>query len=293
MEHNIHTPSNEFDWSSSKYIHRYDIRSTLSSSKHLHTFTKEELSNLLGIRSSDLGRLRRTGVFQRIGADKYLVDYHMVALLLSKQDKTPSPMSAVGVDNSSHGSDTHLKENNLYQSIRHFYHHDCSLLENSVNVINVPDLQHATLAAGVFVDDGLQMNQRAAMLSFVHPSILFSRFAEAGLTFDNALQSEQLVYLYYKPDVARSINLSVNYNELFDEIVQLSGGDLRRLVLFNVDALINTNSEHLVHSSLHQLIYAASHHQVTLLGLFVDSGHASALLDEGCRAILPGYFVMG
>jgi hypothetical protein len=59
-----------------------------------------------------------------------------------------------------------------------------------------------------------------------------------------------------------------------------------------VDALINANSEHLVHTSLHQLIYAANHYQVTLLGLFVASGHVAELLDEGCRAILPGYFVV-
>jgi len=173
-----------------------------------------------------------------------------------------------------------------------FYLRSGGMRENSVNIINIPDLHQASIAAGMFVAGGLQQSEQVAIVSFEHPNQLLSRLYDAGLDFAEALQDEKLIYLYYKPDVAHSLSLSVDYQELFNEVTQLGGDQIKRLVLFNVDALINTNSEHLVHASLHQLIYAANHFQITLLGLFVPSGHAGEFLDNGCRALLPGYFVM-
>lgn len=178
------------------------------------------------------------------------------------------------------------------QELAEFYRENGGLMDNHVNILNVPDLAYATLAAGQFLTEGLQQNERVALVSFEHPDRLFSRLAEAGLSLDDALETEQLIYLYYKPDVAHSLNLSVDYRELFREVTQLGGEEVKRLVLFNVDALINANSEHLVHSSLHQLIYAANHFQVTLLGLFIASGQVGERIDEGCRTTLPGYFVL-
>lgn len=297
MEHRYFSASRGASSPLWKAGQRSSVRSQLASSKRLQVFTKVELAALFGVRLSELGRLGRLGIFQRIGVDRYLVDYQQSARILGKQERLMLPGSvSIGTPGTAltgklHGG-TDASERELYQRSAEFYHLHRGFLENSVNIVMVPDLQHTTLLAGMFLEDGLRCAERVVVLSFEHPDMLFARFAEAGLLFGEALETEQLVYLYYKPDVAHSISLSVDYRELFGEVVRLSGEGVQRLVLFNVDALINANSEHLVHTSLHQLIYAANHYQVTLLGLFVSSGHVAELLDEGCRAILPGYFVM-
>lgn len=277
---------------------RSDTRNAISIGKRMQTYTKLELATLFGVRISELGRLGRMGVFQRIGVDRYLLDYRQSALLLGKQERLLLPGSVLKGQRSAlpaaafRGAGPESRQDTNYQSVVEFYRRHAGFLDNSVNIVSVPELQHATLTAGMFLEDGLHCAERVVLLSFEHPDMLFARFAEAGLMFEDALETEQLIYLYYKPDVAHSISLSVDYLELFREVVRLGGEGVQRLVLFNVDALINANSEHLVHTSLHQLIYAANHYQVTLLGLFVASGHVAELLDEGCRAILPGYFVM-
>lgn len=271
----------------------------MPSSRRLQSYSRVELASVLGVRLSELGKLSRMGVFQRIGVDRYLVDYRQAALLLSRQQHPlPAGVSShlrnpLRAATDPHGSVADARERVIAQQVTDFYRGHDGFLENNVNIVKIPDLHYATLTAGFFLEDGLQCGERVALLSFEHPDLLFSRFSEAGLLFGGALETEQLIYLYYKPDVAHSISLSVDYRELFGEVVRLGGERVQRLVLFNVDALINANSEHLVHTSLHQLIYAANHYQVTLLGLFVASGHVAELIDEGCRAILHGYYVMG
>lgn len=277
---------------------RNDTRNGVSIGKRVQTYTRLELATLFGVRISELGKLGRMGVFQRIGVDRYLLDYRQSALLLGKQERLLLSGAASKSQRPAlpaaafRGAGPESREDATYQSVAEFYRRHDGFLGNSVNIVSVPDLQHATLIAGMFLEDGLHCDGRVVLLSFEHPDMLFARFADAGLMFEDALETEQLIYLYYKPDVAHSISLSVDYRELFGEVVRLGGEGVQRLVLFNVDALINANSEHLVHTSLHQLIYAANHYQVTLLGLFVASGHVAEVIDEGCRAILPGYFVM-
>lgn len=248
---------------------------------------------MFGVPGSELGRLGRHGAFRRVGLDRYLLDYRKSILLLSCRDRTarwdqhPAMPSAVPP-----GQAQEFKGGNTSQDFPEFVPLYDRFLENSVNILSVPDLRQATYAAGMFLTGGLRNNEQVAVVSFEHPDQMLLRFAEAGLNLDDALQAEQLIYLYYKPDVAHSLTLSVDYRELFREVERLAGEEVKRLVLFNVDALINANSEHLVHTSLHQLIYAANHFRLTVLGLFVDSGHTGELIDEGCRAILPGYFVL-
>lgn len=258
----------------------------------VQTFTKSELASLFGVRIAELGRLGRMGAFQRIGVDRYLLDYRQSVMLLNKHERVLYAGSAARGSAQFRGASSDSGGREQYDTAIEFYRHHGGFLENSVNIINVPDLHRATLIAGMFLEDGLESNERVVLLSFEHPDMLFARFAEANMMFGDALEAEQLIYLYYKPDVAHSISLSVDYRELFGEMVRLGGDGVQRLVMFNVDALINANSEHLVQTSLHQLIYAANHYQVTLMGLFVASGHVAELLDEGCRAILPGYFAM-
>ncbi len=266
--------------------------------KHLRILTKAELALLFRLPGSELGRLGRHGLFRRVGIDRYLLDYNRSILLLSCQDRPLFPGSTRWQSRpampaaSSTEQAPESKGHNTSQNFAEFYPLYEHFLKNSVNILSVPDLRQATMAAGMFLMGGLQNNEQVAVVSFEHPDQMFRRFAEAGLSLDDALQAEQLIYLYYKPDVAHSLTLSVDYRELFREVERLAGEEVKRLVLFNVDALINANSEHLVHTSLHQLIFAANHFHLTLLGLFVASGHTGELLDEGCRAILPGYFVL-
>lgn len=263
--------------------------------KRLQTLSKAELAALFGVSPSELGRLGHLGLFRRLGGDKYILDYRRSLFLLSQQRRQFMPRASrwgqrPAIHTTARGQD--FKDRTLSQGLAEFYLLHGGLMESNVNILNVPDLQHATLAAGMFLAGGLQRNEQVAVVTFEHPDQLLPRLSEAGLNLDDALQTEQLIYLYYKPDVAHSLSLSVDYRELFKEVAQLGGEEAKRLVLFNVDALINTNSEHLVHTSLHQLIYAANHFKVTLLGLFVASGQEGELLNQGCRAVLPGYYVM-
>lgn len=261
------------------------------------TFTRTELAALFGVPFSKLKHLGRLGAFRRLGSNRYLLDYQRSLTLLSRQDMTLTPDRILwSRDSALPYEEAHVHESGTTDSepqrVSEFYPLYGNFLENTVNILKVPDLKQAALAAGMFLAGGLENNEQVAVVSFEHPDQLFSRLAEAGLNLSDALQSEQLIYLYYKPDVAHSLSLSVDYRELFREFTRLGGEEVKRLVLFNVDALINANSEHLVQTSLHQLIYAANHYRVTMLGLFVASGQVGELLDEGCRATLPGYFVM-
>jgi hypothetical protein len=262
----------------------------------MRTVTRAELAQLLGVRTSELGRLGRHRLYRRLGLDRYLLDDRRSASYMSAQNRAllrcvKGPLPAIPVAAATQ-TETGPRGRAISLGLAEFYLRNGGLRENSVNIINVPDLHHAALAAGMFIAGGLQLDEHVAVVSFEHPKQLFSRLTDAGLYFSEALQNEQLIYLYYKPDVAHSLSLSVDYQELFREVTQLGGEQIKRLVLFNVDALINTNSEHLVQTSLHQLIYAAQHFQITLLGLFVPSGHAGEFLDDGCRNTVPGYFVM-
>lgn len=265
----------------------------------MKTYTRTELSALFGSPFSELKRLGRHGAFRRLGANRYLLDYQLSLQLLRGQDKALSSGAFRRGERTSAHPDgepaEYLSDFNsasAYRKVSGFYPLYGRFLENTINILRVPNLDQAALAAGMFLAGGLQNNEQVALVSFEHPDQLLSRLAEAGLSLDGALHSEQLIYLYYKPDVANSLSLSVDYRELFREFSRLAGEGVKRLVLFNVDALINANSEHLVHTSLHQLVYAANHYPVTMLGLFVSTGQVGERLDEGCRAILPGYFVM-
>lgn len=262
------------------------------------TLSKIELASLFDVPVSQLGQLGRHGAFRRLGADRYLLDYDQSAALLTRQGKTRG-IVAPSRGLRARSAAAVLREGGELaagpsgcQQITGFFQDHGGLQANSVNILNVPDVHYATLAAGAFLAEGLQSGERVAMVGFEHPDKLLGRLVGAGIVLEQALHAEQLIYLYYKPDVAHSISLSVDYRELFGEILRFAGDDVRRVLLFNVDALINANSEHLVHTSLHQMIFAANHFQLTLLGLFVASGHVAELLDEGCRALLPGYFVM-
>jgi len=159
------------------------------------------------------------------------------------------------------------------------------------NMLRVPDYESGVSAACHFLRKGLALDERVAVVAFDNSEALLARFAACGFSFDTHLQSEELLYYYYKPSFSRTLSFTPDYDRLFQELMRLSGRAISRIVFFNSETLINLQSPHLVRESLQLLVSATSNRAYTCLGFYVPQTDLMDVdLHGTCKSYLPGYF---
>lgn len=175
--------------------------------------------------------------------------------------------------------------------IEHFDRCYGGLLAGVFNILAASDHDAAIAAVGHFLAQGLEDQQRVALVGFDNPQLLFSKFALYGWDFIPALESERLVYIYYKPAFFHTLSFTDDYKIPFAELRRLTGA-IERLAFLNADALLNLQSEYLARDSAVKLA-AAGCGSTTTLGCFVHQNTAShRLIEMGCCSLMPSYLVL-
>lgn len=166
------------------------------------------------------------------------------------------------------------------------------LVAGAYNMLATPDHDAAVAAIGHFLARGLRDGRRAVLVGFDNPRLILAKLEYYGFDYAAALESEQLIYLYYKPAFFHALSCSTDYTILFAEIRRLAG-EVSRLAFLNADMLFNLQSEYLAHVTAAKLAAAAGAGPTTVLGCFVHQRIAPHwLLDATCANLMPGYLVM-
>jgi hypothetical protein len=164
---------------------------------------------------------------------------------------------------------------------------------NIFNIVEATNGNAATATLGHFIQKGLNDGERVVLVSLENPKHVFAKLARYGFMLDPFLESEQLVYLYYKPNYAHSLNLSTNYQYLLNEILLLGGNSVNRVVFDNVDVLFNLQSLFLARASAAKISAATGSMNCTMLGIFVSSQSEDIEnLKVACKALIPSYFMI-
>lgn len=175
-----------------------------------------------------------------------------------------------------------------------FDHVNVGLPRRTFNLLRTNNKESTLLATAHFLQTGILLNQRVTLVCFDHPSYLLPSFRKHGFNFEEALISEQLIYLYYKPSFSYALNFSTNYRSLIDEAQYLSKGNVSRIAFCNADVLFNLESQLLAKLSTENIIATFNSPHCTLLGCYEASDTAPhQLLDDTAKANLSSYLEIG
>lgn len=158
------------------------------------------------------------------------------------------------------------------------------------NLLRACNKEVSIAAIGHFLKAGIELGQRVVLVSFEHPAYLMDNFKEYGVSFDDELLSEQLIYLYYKPFFSHSLNFATNHQKLFDEVQSLAKGDISRIAFLNADVLFNLETHLLAESSAERIMASFSSEHCMVLGCYQATDTLSHQhLDEVSKTVLTSY----
>jgi hypothetical protein len=165
------------------------------------------------------------------------------------------------------------------------------LVLNSLNLFRTSSYEASIVALGAFISHGLRNDERVSLVGFSNPKHIIYKLARYGYTdLEKYINSEQLVYLYYKPFFEKQIGLSTGYGEMVDELIDLSGQDISRLALDNCEIMFNQQSQKLAKTSAIKLLLATERRSFTTLGVFTnESVVTDYLLDQICESTMESY----
>ena len=119
---------------------------------------------------------------------------------------------------------------------------------------------------------------------------MFAKFKEYNFDFDDALLTEQLIYLYYKPVFSFSLNLATNYRLLFDEIKALAKSEAGRIAFLNSEVLFNLETHLLAETSAEKIMATFCDQDCVVLGCYqATNSHVNTYLNDICHTSLRSF----
>jgi hypothetical protein len=158
------------------------------------------------------------------------------------------------------------------------------------NLVRTCSQEISIVAIGHFLQAGIELRQRVVLVGFDHPAHLLSKFNGYGFSFDDALNKEQFIYLYYKPCFSHSLSFSTDYKLLFNEIKTLANGTVERIAFLNSDILFNLETYFLAETSAERITASFADHNCVILGCYQTIENISHQhLDMVGQALLRSY----
>ena len=139
-----------------------------------------------------------------------------------------------------------------------------------LNAIETPDHRSGLILLGQYLYNGLKNNEQCALITFEDPVFFVDYFAGTHINFHPYLDSGQFKLLNFNPAVSMEIGLRQNYEEVFEEILHLSGNDTRRVAINQIDALFSLHNHTLINSCAQKIATAASKFPQTILGQYIQ-----------------------
>ncbi|TNE99614.1 MAG: hypothetical protein EP326_07805 [Deltaproteobacteria bacterium] len=172
---------------------------------------------------------------------------------------------------------------------------DCSFnfVNNVFNMVQTPGPKVGLKVIGQFLNESLSNGKKAALVTFDNPTLTISAFKTLGFDFEQALETEQLIYFYYKTNFAETLSLSQDYQSIFDEIAILGGENIERVAFTNADLLLNTQSPILTSMSIQKMAAASGNHKFTFLGQYNESQSSTfETIQEKCKSVLASFYTI-
>ncbi len=164
-----------------------------------------------------------------------------------------------------------------------------------MSVLETPDHHSGNVVLGQFIYEGLRQGESCALISFESPLSFLENFRNWDIDFTDYLESEKFYFLNYQPNIAYEAGLTHDYESILNEIRGMCGGKMpQRVVIHQVDTLVNLNNPLLINVSAQKLAAAAlsyGHERPTILGQFVrfdDKMHRD--LAVAFQKTAHGYF---
>lgn len=136
------------------------------------------------------------------------------------------------------------------------------------NLLETADRFSGLLGIACFIKTGLEQGETVTLITFDNPENVLKKLTKLGFDFTEMVGNERLFILSYKSTFTRSLNISTDYQALFNEIISLSNHKATRLAFLNADLLFNLESYNLTTVSVSKIHSAAQHIAGTILAQF-------------------------
>lgn len=167
---------------------------------------------------------------------------------------------------------------------------------SQMSVLESPCELSGYAAMGAFLAEGLSKGEKVALVALQEPSLLMDKFQSVGFDFSGAVREERLFVFSFQPEVLHEMGLSHDLADFWKEFCYLCQGAPARMVLLNLDSLINTNSPMLTNSSAQKISTLSSYLAecgTTVLGHFIHYKTSSYTeLSIAFRKTMAAYFRM-
>lgn len=147
------------------------------------------------------------------------------------------------------------------------------LPERLMSIVETSNHHSGKIVLGQFIYDGLIHGESCVMITFESPLSFLENFRYWEFNFKDYLNSEQFIFLNYQPNIAYEAGLTHDYDSILNEVREMCGGKMpNRLIIHQIDTLVNLNNPLLINVSAQKLAASALAYgteRPTILGQFV------------------------
>ncbi len=164
---------------------------------------------------------------------------------------------------------------------------------SSFRLIETTDLSLGTIMAAKAVDAGLREDETTVLLSFQNPQHLQRKLEMTGVDIHAAIKAKKLVIFNLETLLDSRLGDAVRYKELFASIAHTMESPVDRIVILEMDGLVNLESQHAAYMSVSKFAQAADETGCKVIAQYVrkhDEEHDR--LDAASSSVVPAYFVM-
>lgn len=164
---------------------------------------------------------------------------------------------------------------------------------SAFRLIETKDVSQGIMMAAKAIGAGLATGEVIAVVSFHKPEQLKRKLEMTGLDMQAALDAGKLVILDAESLISADLSREIRYQSLFVDIQAALNLPLDRIVILEMDRLVDLDSQHSAYLSVSKFTQAADETGAKVIAQYVRK-HTEMYdrLDAAASSVIPSYFVM-
>ncbi len=164
---------------------------------------------------------------------------------------------------------------------------------STFRLIETSDASLGTMMAAKAVGAGLAAGETVVLLSFQKPEHTLRKLEMTGLDATAAIKNNKLVILDSEALLDDGSSETIRYKKLFASMQNELTTPLDRIVILEMDKLLDLQSQHAAYLSVSKFTQAADEMGIKIIAQYVrEHNEAYDRLDAACSSAIPSYFVM-
>ncbi len=163
--------------------------------------------------------------------------------------------------------------------------------EASFRLIETTDISLGMIMTAKAISAGLKTGETIVLVSSEKKDRMMRKLEMMGLEIESYISDRKLIITQFTKD--EDSGLSTNYRHAFGEIMKQANTVVDRIVIMEMDAVVNLESQTLAYATISKFTQAADEMGCKVIAQYArNQSEEHDRLDAACSSLVNAYFVM-